>query len=199
MHAAIKRFTQESTDFHLIMVSLVAAVISLRTSSLAPALQFASAAFIVAADVLLFSYFQGKSPYKPVFSSIQILSIYLISSSHLELIVSFAIISIFLVPLKTFQSSLYPKAFLFHITDAISTYISLFESGEEANILLAYLIQEIGALPALISSKIFLVGLPLYFAQRNFGEDGRKVFGIAVLILGASLTIRNLILFISQL
>jgi hypothetical protein len=192
MHAAVKRFSQDSTNLQTVLLSMLAAALSLQLTSLNPLTQFLVVSAAISSLTLLFFHLYEKKHFREVFIIVNASGVILLTETPGNLAV-FSILSLLILPARNLKG-LYASAFLAHLGDAMTTIVSIKDFSGESNPFMRFFMERVGVLPALLSSKALLVGLPLLFGYLNFKGDERRLFGKTVLIIGLSLAARNLLL-----
>lgn len=195
MKALIKRFTEKNSNLEIILISLIAASISVKINFLQPNTQFIVTALITTLTVvtaLKLSKNFKKIKETQIFILISILvNTTTLISSLAALMIATILIAVF-KPLK--NNSLFLKAFSAHLLDAVTT-LAVLDTLNEANVFMKQLMDLIGGFPALVLTKLFLVGLPLIYVKKEFERFQAIFFAKTVMIIGFSMAMRNMILF----
>jgi hypothetical protein len=198
MQTLIKRFTVRIDRLQLVLVSLAAGLISVRLSFLSPYLQFAATAVIMTALISPTMFFKDRSRMEKCLILTQILASLILSlGSIYRFAAVFGVLSVVIAPFSLKKIQIALAAFASHLMEAFFTLLAL--SGlKEANPVMAFAINQVGAGYALIVSKFLLIGLPLIYGYRELDDDDFRLFTMMVLVLGLSLAARNIFLYFSQ-
>lgn len=193
MESLIKRFTQETSDLSLVSLSIVSAVTSIYFIHQPPLIQFTvSAVAAITLSAISLKSFLGVS-YDLRLAILSSLSSLIIIGNLVEFLVILMFISILIAPIKKLSSAIFLKAFLAHLADAFATFTVL-SSLQEVNPVMKIVMDFIGNLPALIISKIVLVGMPLYYSLIRVGRHDSILFAKIVYVIGLALFARTLFL-----
>ena len=199
MEASIKRFTQRLSYLNLVLLSTLAASLSVKFSFLKPTQQFVAVSTVIIAELTVAAYLsRQRIDLNRALALITVILTVLFSfNRYIEVLAAFSIITVLITPFKLSQYSFEVlEGFLMHLADATSTILIIKGYKGEANPLMRRLIFEIGVFPAIILSKTMFVGLPLLYSVKMFDELEKIFFARVVFILGAAMAIRNLILFL---
>ncbi|MFB6159226.1 MAG: DUF5658 family protein [Candidatus Nanohalobium sp.] len=184
MWRLVKSFTQHTGWKHLTALSLVTASVSV-VVPFEPLIQFTSAAFLVLGEVAVYSFLRE-------IKLLTVLNLFLsVLLTGFEGFAAFLVISALIFPFR-FTDPAASAAFATHLSDAFTTYLALGQGLREANPVLKPL-TSYGVLPVMLLSKAFFVGLPLIYVYYSVEESEREFLFKAVIVLGLSLTARNLI------
>ncbi len=197
MLKAIKKSSNKLNTLNLSLISLLAGLISIQFSYFDPALQFlvTSSVMIITFSPFLYLNFNRRR-FNLLLTSSTLFLIFLIGLNNFKsILVIFTGLSIFRIPACRKKLKKYFEAFQAHLADFAATFAAL-PAYQEANPFLQRLISYIGKLPALLTVKIGLILLILYFVKHEFeGEDEVMMLNI-VTVLGLSMAARNFLLLI---
>lgn len=195
MEALIKRFTQETSDLSLVSLSIASAITSIYFTQWPPVLQFTISVItaIILSTICLKSFLDISYNFLLALLS-SVFSLILIGDV-VEFLVIWMFISVLITPVKKLYSDIFLKAFLAHLAEAFATVTAL-STLQEVNPLMKMSMRLIGDLPALLVSKIVLVGLPLYYSSTRMNQDKSILFAKIVYVVGLALFARILFFFL---
>ncbi len=193
MNAVIKSFTQESSNFQIILLSLLGAALSIKLGFLESSIQFLIVSILIGFETGLFFIFRDLEGFNAYFAIFHIVSIMALTNP-----VQSSAVFLILTPIMIYRNieELFAAAFLSHLLDALTTLRSIRSVSGESNPFMKILMRETGIFQALALSKTALVGMPLLLGYLKLRDDERILFAKLILILGLSLTARNILIFL---
>ncbi|MFB6099806.1 MAG: hypothetical protein ABEK16_00905 [Candidatus Nanohalobium sp.] len=196
MQALIKRFTQQTTDLNLVLISMTAALTSLELGFLSPVMQFIITAVSITSLIYLLHALEGYLPdFQAVLSILLSALILLLSYPYLYSMLAVFMAATITTPFRKTPGREYLNSFSTHVADALIT--AGITGLDEANPFMSEMMKTFGDYPALLISKTVLVGLPLLYSYRFLEDEAADLFVRTVLVLGLSLSSRSLYLIFS--